>query len=48
MTNIGENCFIGANALVTKHIKKNSVYINNDTKKFKLDIKNFNRLTEFK
>lgn len=48
MVKIGENCFLGANSLITKNLKKNSVCINNDTKIFKLDTKNFYRLTNFR
>ncbi len=48
MVKIGENCFLGANSLLTKNLKKNSVCINNDTKIFKLDTKNFYRLTKFR
>ena len=48
MVKIGENSFIGANCLLTRNLKKNSVCINNDTKIFKLNTKNFYRLTKFK
>ena len=48
MVNVGQNCFIGANTLITKNLRNNSVCIVNDTKKFKLNTKNFYRLSEFK
>ena len=48
MVNVGQNCFIGANTLLTKNLQDNSVCIINDTKKFKLNTKNFYRLSEFK
>ena len=48
MVHIGRDCFIGANALVTQNVSKNKVCIENDTKIFKLNIKDFRRLTNFK
>jgi sugar O-acyltransferase (sialic acid O-acetyltransferase NeuD family) len=48
MVHIGNNCFIGANTLLTSNLQNNSVCIVNDTKKFKLNTKDFYRLSEFK
>ena len=43
---VGENSFIGAGVLVTKNIKAKSVYIAQDTPKFKLDSASFMKLTK--
>ena len=48
MVKIGKNCFIGANSLVTKDLSHNKVCIKSDTEIFKLNSKDFKRLTNFK
>lgn len=44
---IGDNCFLGANALATKCLKDNQVVIAESTPVFRLDTKNFLRITKF-
>lgn len=45
---VGEGSFIGAGVLVTKNIKAKSVYIAQDTPKFKLDSASFMKLTKLR
>ena len=43
---IGKNNFIGANALITKNTKENSVYIIEQTEKFLLDSERFSLISK--
>ena len=44
---IGDNCFIGANALVTKTTKAEEVYVMENTKPFRLNSRQFLRMSKF-
>ena len=48
MIKIGNNCFLGANSLITKNLDNNKVCINQDTPIFNLGTNDFIRLTKFK
>ena len=45
---IGESCFIGSSAHITKKVKSNSVVINPDSKKLSFDVKKFLEIKKFK
>ena len=45
---VGQESFIGAGTLVTKHVAPKSVYIMADTPKFRLDSDSFLKLTKMK
>ena len=45
---IGEGCFIGSSAHITKKVKSNSVVINPDSKKLSFDVKKFLEIKKFK
>jgi acetyltransferase-like isoleucine patch superfamily enzyme len=45
---VGEGSFIGAGALVTKNVAPRSVYIREDTPRYRLDAPSFLRLTKMK
>lgn len=44
---IGDECFIGANALVTKNAQPGAVYLVENTKPFRLDSRQFLRMSKF-
>jgi acetyltransferase-like isoleucine patch superfamily enzyme len=44
---IGDDCFIGANALVTKTAQPGSVYLVENTKPFRLNSRQFLRMSKF-
>ena len=44
---IGNHCFLGANALVTKHLKDEQVVIEQSTKPFRLNSRQFLRMSNF-
>ena len=44
--NIGKNCFFGANSLITKCVEDNSVYIENSSKKYRLNSEQFLRISK--
>ena len=48
MVNIGKQCFIGANTLITKNANDKSVFIQKDTDLFRLNSEQFIKFSKMR